>query len=237
MGIPYHVIPGNMDVGDKFTTERGPIANNNDLKWNVNSETLQRFARVFGPVNWSFEHKDVRFSACYAAVTGSDLTQEDELWDWIEKLPGLPGGRSHVFVTHYPLYIENMDDGPFDIHNPQEYPLWYFSIDQPHRGRIFELMKRAKIEIALSGHIHCRRPVQVIDGVRFYKGPATSKSQGRDLWEDGDPTLGFQRFDVTDNGIKYQFIPLDKVSMRDDSYGPSGHPTPEQCDYSLAWEK
>ena len=237
MGIRYEVIPGNMDVGNKCAPARGPQPNNNDLDWNVNSRTLRRFERVFGPIQWSFVYKEVRFSACYAAVAGSGLPEEAAFWHWMEARPDLPRARHHVFVTHYPLFIEQIEDSDFDITDPQQYTSWYLGINRDHRLRIFELIKRANVEIALSGHIHCRRPVQVIDGIRFYKGPATAKSQARDRWADGDPMLGFQRFEVTDDRIQYHFIPLEKVSMRDDGYGPSGHPTPQQRDYSLAWSR
>ena len=61
--------------------------------------------------------------------------------------------------------------------------------------------------------------------------------QGVDRWADGDPTLGFYRFDVTDAGITDTFIPLTRESQSTAGYGPGGHPKPEERDYSLAWEK
>ena len=55
--------------------------------------------------------------------------------------------------------------------------------------------------------------------------------------DDGDPTLGFYRFDVTDAGITHTFIPLARESQSTAGYGPGAHPKPGERDYSLAWEK
>lgn len=52
----------------------------------------------------------------------------------------------------------------------------------------------------------------------------------------GDPTLGFFKYDVSTDKIEKSFIPLAKVSTRK-GYGPGGHPSPEERDYSKAWEK
>ena len=93
------------------------------------------------------------------------------------------------------------------------------------------------MEIVLSGHIHCRCPAKVVDGIRFYKCAGIAMPQWADRWEDSDPRLGFHRFDVTDAGIEETFIPLTCESQAEGAYGPGGHPRPEERDYSLAWEK
>ena len=43
------------------------------------------------------------------------------------------------------------------------------TIDPPHQLRIFEALKVAKVDIMLSDHIHCRRPVFQINSIRFFK--------------------------------------------------------------------
>ena len=42
--------------------------------------------------------------------------------------------------------------------------------------------------------------------------------------------------EVSDAGIAESFVPLAQESTSDEGYGPGGHPTVEQRDYSLAWE-
>jgi hypothetical protein len=61
--------------------------------------------------------------------------------------------------------------------------------------------------------------------------------QWQDRFPDGDPRLGFYRFDVDDEGIRDTFIPLERESTAEGAYGPGGHPQPEERDYSLAQEK
>lgn len=236
--FPCHLIPGNMDVGNKHADRQGAANSRRDVELNMKSERLSLWSSYFGPINWSFVYRDVRVTGFYAAVAGSGLVEEQRFWRFMERLPKLPRAGHHVAMMHYALYIDRMDEPTFDMTRDMEsYLGWYFGIDRPHRLRIFELLKAAGVEIVLSGHIHCRRPVEVIDGVRFYK---TSSGGGWGQWEnrwpDGDTTLGFHRLDVTPREIEATFVPITPISHAK-GYGPWGHPTPEQRDYSIAWEK
>lgn len=234
--IPYYAVPGNMDVGNKFTLLQSPTPND-DLSANVTSANLERFARVFGAFPWSFVHRNVRFSGCYAAVAGSGLPQEERFWEFLDALPRLEPAAHHVFMMHYALFLDRPDEDSPAITDPERYHDWYFAISQPHRERIFRALQKAQVEIVLSGHIHCRRPVQEFGGIRFYKAAAVGFGQWANKWADGDTTLGFFEFEVSPSGIHERFVPLEKVSTRTDGYGPGGHPSPQQRDYALAWEK
>lgn len=234
---PYHVVPGNMDTGNKHAPADGG-SGRDDTRLNVTAEQLDNFARFFGELPWSFVHKNVRFSGLYAALAGSGLPHEERMWDWLEKeLPAAPRARFHVLIMHYVLFIDDLDEPTWDLTKPEKYSAWYFAIDQPHRTRMFEALKAAGVTTVLTGHIHCRRPVQVVDGIRFFKCPGIAMPQWGEMWEDGDPRLGFYRFDVTDDQMMATFIPLTHESQAEGAYGPGGHPRPEERDYSLAWEK
>ena len=235
--LPFacHVIPGNMDTGNKHTPVQGARDDRNDLELNVTSAQLRKFASYFGPIQWSFVHGNVRFTGFYAAVAGSGLPEESEMWEFLDGLKDLPRVEHHVVMTHYPLFLDNIDDETFDITVLEEYLPWYFSIDKPHRERIIDALGAADVTIAVSSHIHCYR-TQTADGILFIKSPATCNSQMTNHWDDVDGTLGFLRFEVTDKGIEHTLIPLEKVSTRK-GYGPGGHPKPELRDYSKAWEK
>jgi len=74
--FPCHVIPGNMDVGNKHTGREGPSDTRDDVALNMTSDRLRLFASHFGPINWSFVHRGVRFTGFYAAVAGSGLPEE-----------------------------------------------------------------------------------------------------------------------------------------------------------------
>lgn len=233
MNISYRAIPGNMDTGNKHTDKQGPNPERDDIGLNVTSKQLKNFSRFFGEFPWSFVYKNVRFSGFYGAVTGSGLPEEERMWQWLDNLKNLPPAQHHVMLMHYTLFIDDLDEPNFDITDPESYGAWYFGIDNPYRGRIFEAFKAANINIVFSGHIHCRRPEQVVDGIRFYKSPATVFSQWADRWENGDPTLGFFHCHVTDQNIEVEFIPLEKVSTATGGWGKGGHIRPEDRDYSL----
>ena len=56
-------------------------------------------------------------------------------------------------------------------------------------------------------------------------------------WPDADTRFGFQRCEVTEAGIEVTFEPGNDQSEEFDSYGPWGHPTIEERDYSVAREQ
>lgn len=237
LGCPCHVVPGNMDVGNKRAPCQGAWNDRDDMALNVTSAQLRRFVHYFGPINWTIVHKNVRFTGFHDALAGSGLPEEAEMWQFLKGLKKLPHTNHHVVITHYPLFLDNIDEPTFDLTRQEEYLPWYVSIDREQRFRIVDLLKASGVNIVISGHLHCFKK-DIVDGVCYIKAPATSMSvpQLTQRWPDGDGTLGFLRFDVTIDGIRDELIPLRKLSLST-GYGPNGHPKPEQRDYSLAWEK
>ncbi|MSS70664.1 MAG: hypothetical protein EXS64_04155 [Candidatus Latescibacteria bacterium] len=234
--FPSYVVPGNHDVGNKFTPVQGAWGYD-DIEWNVKSEWLRQFASHFGPLPWTFLHKNVRFTGFYEAVAGSGLPEEAQLWDFLERLPSLPAPAHHVAMLHSPLFFDHMDEPTYDPTVREEFVRWFFNLDRGPRFRMLEALRAARVDLVITAHLHVRRPVQTVEGVGFLKAPAAGgKPQYGDVWPDGDDTLGFHRFDVTDERIDITFIPLEKVS-RAEGYGPRGHPPRHLRDYSLAWEK
>ncbi|MGC9349074.1 MAG: metallophosphoesterase family protein [Anaerolineae bacterium] len=240
--FPVHVIPGNMDTGNKHTDRiglhRGP-GQQTDLELNVTSAQLQQFADVFAPLHkggalwWSSDHKGVRFSGLADMVVNSGLPEEADFWRWAETQAVRSQAERHVWITHYPLFVEDPDEPNWDLET--HYREWYFSIDQPGRGRLLDLFKATGADLVISGHVHCHK-VTYHEGTRFEIAPATSFAQWADRWPDGDPTLGFLRYDVTPEGITPTFVPLARTYDLP-GYGPGGHPAPSIRDYSLAWAK
>ena len=237
--FPVHVVPGNMDTGNKHTRLAGAHRRSDDqlddLDINVTSEQLRTFQSVFGPLWWSFEYRGVRFSGLPSMVVGSGLPEEDAFWVWADGQMRLPRARQHVWMLHYPPFVESPDEPNWDIGDPDQYHAWYFSIDQPGRGRLLQLFRETGATLVINGHVHCRKTFD-IEGTRFVISPATCMSQWADHWPDGDPRLGFLRYDVTETGMTGAFVPLDKVSTAQ-GYGPGGHPAPQVRDYSVAWDK
>lgn len=237
LGIPYRAIPGNMDVGNKHARVDGPMKNRRDTECNTTAEWLDAFAARFGELCWTFVHRNVRFTGFYEALAGSGLAHEREMWRFLESLATLPREPLHVVVNHYPLFIDSPDEKAWDITKREEYLEWYFSIDPPHRQRIFELLQRAGVTDVFSGHIHCRCPAVTFNSIRFWKTPATSFSQWVERFPEGDGTLGFYACHVDGATLTPVFVPLSRVSTDARGYGPGGHPPPHERDYSLAWEK
>lgn len=236
--FPVHVIPGNMDVGNKHTRGRGARPSRDDVALNVESPRLQLFASYFGPINWTFLHRDVRFTGFYAAVAGSGLPEEERFWRFVERLPDQPRGRHHVAVMHYWLYMDELGEPTWDIAREEEYLLWYFGIDEPHRSRLYEALRAAGVDVLFCGHVHTGRPVEVVDGMRIHKAPAagnTAQLTGR--WDQIETRQGFHLCEVTEAGIDVSFVPGAVQCDEHDGYGPHGHPRLENRDYSVAREQ
>ncbi len=237
MGIPYHVIPGNMDTGNKHTRRNGPDPTRRDLELNIRPEQIAQFESVFGPSRWSIIHKGLRVTGFCDMLLGSGLAREAELWDWLEGLEPAPGQGDHIFLTHYAFFIDDVDEETFDITRREQYHEWYFGLDRPVRMRLLDIGRRCGLTRVISGHIHCRRE-HVARGVTFDLAPGIAFSQFAHRGAGWDPALGFPAYDARDGRIvRKRFVPLERVSTRTDGYGPSGHPHPEMRDYSIAWEK
>jgi len=136
---------------------------------------------------------------------------------------------------HFPLFLDDINEPAYDHHDAEQFKRWYASIDQPHRARIMKAFKATHVDVVLSGHLHNHR-IDVVDGITFIKAPATNKPQWSDYWPDSRPEVGFMRFDVTESQLTPIFVPLNRIAQVA-GYGPSGHPRPEQRNYSQAWVK
>jgi len=236
MGMPYHVIPGNMDTGNKHTRRPSGRPDRDDIALNLAPERLRQWESVFGDWKWTFTHRNVRVSGFCDMVANSGLPEERELWDWLERQRALPRVEHHLWLMHYALFMDRPDEPNWDITRPEQYLDWYFSIDQPGRGRLFALFRETGATRVITGHIHCRKD-HAAAGICFDLAPATSMSQMTQRWPDADGTLGFFEYVVRGPIMEKRFVPLDRVSSRKDGYGPGGHPLPEARDYSLAWVK
>ncbi|HAY79576.1 MAG TPA: hypothetical protein DCY79_07205 [Planctomycetaceae bacterium] len=241
--FPVFVIPGNMDVGNKHTVQNG-VKHRwkglewNDPDWNMTQRRLDLFASYFGPIHWTFVHRNVRFTGIYAAVAGTGFPHESRMWSLLERIPHLPPTRHHVVVMHYWPFIEHLDEPAWDLTQGDQYDNWYFSIDPPHRQRLWRLFQAAQVEIVFCGHVHTGRPVQEVDGIRLYRTAAAGNTcQLSERWSDTETRFGFQLCRVTESAIEVEFVPGREQCAEFDSFGPMGHPTVAQRDYSVAREQ
>ena len=236
--FPWFAVPGNVEVGNKHTDREGPSADRDDIKLNMTSERMRLYSTYFGPVNWTFLHKEVRFTGFYAGVAGSGLPEEERFWRFMERLSELPPARYHVAVMHYWLYIFRMDEPNWDITRKEHYHNWYFGIDEPHRSRIFDCLKASGVDVLFCGHVHTGRPVETVDGIQIYKSSAAGNNpQLLDRLEQVERRYGFNQCRITDKGIDVSFVPGLDQCEEFDTYGPGGHPRIADRDYSLATEQ
>lgn len=236
--FPCFVIPGNMDVGNKHTDREGPHPARSDLALNMTSHRLALFASYFGPINWTFVHRQVRFSGFYAAVAGSGLPEEERFWHFVEHLPDLPPVRHHVAMMHYWPYIDSPDEPNWDITVREEYLPWYFGMDEPHRGRLLDTLQAAGVTDLLCGHVHTGRPVERVGTMRIHKTPAAGNTaQLTNRRPEVETRQGFQLCEVTEDGVTVTFVPGDDQSEETGIWGPGGHPRLEDRDYSIAQQQ
>ncbi len=106
----------------------------------------------------------------------------------------------------------------------------------PGRKKLLEAFKSSGASRVISGHVHCMRD-SVFEGIRFEIAPDVCGTQFTDVWQEGEGKQGFYVHHVEGKNMKREFVPLAKISTREDEYGPGGHPKPEFRDYSIAWEK
>ena len=244
MPFPTYVIPGNMDVGNKHARVNGskPRWDPQGLGWhdpdlNMTAERLDLFASYFGPLQWTFLHRHVRFTGFFAALAGTGLPQEQAFWDLLESLPQLPTADHHVAVMHYWPFMESPDEPDWDLRKGTEWDNWYFSINPPHRQRVWRLLQEARVEVLFCGHVHTGRPPQLVDGIRLYRTPAAGNTaQLQERWPDAVTRFGFHRCEVTSSGIHIEFVPGSDQCAEFGTYGPMGHPPVGDRDYGVARE-
>ena len=222
--FPYHVIPGNHDVGNKYQPDNSTA---------IKQAAVDQFADIFGSDNFAFSHKNVRFTGFNALPAGSGLPAEDDMWNWLEAQVDQPRSAHHVWFLHPALFVQDPSEPNWDIEeNRLE---WIFGIDDPHRKRMLDIIRKTDPDLVTTSHIHCRRRITV-DNITFQYSSAVAFPQKVPGWDDGDATLGFLKCEVTDEGIQPAFVPLSKVSDKE-GYGPGGSPSFEERDYSISWEK
>jgi hypothetical protein len=136
-------------------------------------------------------------------------------------------------MIHPALFADSFDEEDWDPADDRR--AWYFALDSEPRRFLFDILKRAGVTDLITAHIHCRRHA-VVDGINIHLAPSTAFPQWKNRWPDGDPSLGFLRFQVTTDGVHHEFIPLERLS-RKKGYGPGGNPAEDERDYSLALEK
>jgi hypothetical protein len=124
----------------------------------VNAERLSAWRRHFGPDHWL---EDTEGAHCWrligfdALLIGSGEPEEDEQASWLEHVMAEAEGRRIAWFLHKPLFLEH----------PAEDYAGYWSIKPRLRGALMALVRRYKVAVFASGHLHKARDFN-LDGTR-----------------------------------------------------------------------
>jgi hypothetical protein len=152
--FPFHLIPGNHDVGDK-RVDWMPAGT-------VTAEHVEQYRRLLGPDRFAFDHGGCRFVAMNAQLFNSGLPEEAVQREWLASQVETAGERRVFLFSHYPPYVSAQDE-----------PGSYDNIDEPARGWLLGLMRSPRVEAFFAGHVH-NFWYDRIGRCRMYLLPATS---------------------------------------------------------------
>ncbi|MBT4890292.1 MAG: hypothetical protein HON65_12140 [Rhodospirillales bacterium] len=137
--MPYYLVPGNHDIGEKLHPALPKI----DENVSITKYAIDKYEQHFGRQRYSFEHEDCLFLVINSMLHNSGLVEEQEQWDWlVQTLSDNDGKRIFVFA-HYPIYLSDRNE-----------PDFYDNIDEPARGNLIELLEQHKVEGYYAGHVH-----------------------------------------------------------------------------------
>src|ERR1043165_2333318 len=152
-------------------------------------------ARHFGPDCWV---EDIDEGAQHWRLVGFDALlvnsgepEEAEQLSWLEQVMAEAGERRIAWFLHRPLFLDSPDEGDTG----------YWSIKPEPRRALMALVRRHRVALVASGHLHKARDF-TCEGTRYIWSPPSSflvgaaqpdmpgdKRLGAVVYEFGDPAL------------------------------------------------
>ncbi len=156
LGIRTRAVPGNHDVGDA-----------RDASQPVNAARLGAWRRHFGLDRWVEDIVDGtqhwRLIGFDALLVGSGEPEEVEQAAWLDQVMVEAGERQIAWFLHRPLFLDHPDEGDTG----------YWSIKPQHRKALLALVRRHRVALVASGHLHKARDFS-LDGTRYVWSPPSS---------------------------------------------------------------
>ncbi|RED94953.1 metallophosphoesterase [Marinoscillum furvescens] len=181
-------------IAEGFEMPYFPAPGNHDVGNTPSDSTLEVYRRTIGPDYYYEDHK-----GCRVIVTNTQLWKaplagaSEKHQEWFEATLAGHSGQGPVFVVgHYPLFLEN----------PEEEEA-YFNLPLPIRAELMGLFEKHQVSAYLAGHTH-RRVINHHNGVNYVGGETISKNF------DQTP-LGFRMWEVSEQSVTHQFLPLDSL--------------------------
>jgi len=154
--IRWRAVPGNHDVGEA-----------RDARQPVNAGRLRAWRRHFGPDRWVEDVAEGaprwRLVGLDVMLVGSGEPEEDEQALWLEQVMAEAGERRIAWFLHRPLFLED----------PGEGDTGYWSVKPQPRGALLALVRRHRVALVASGHLHKARDF-AFEGTRYIWSPASS---------------------------------------------------------------
>ncbi|HEY1259122.1 MAG TPA: metallophosphoesterase [Stellaceae bacterium] len=183
--VPVRAIPGNHDVGDALH-HRQPI----------DKARLARWRAHFGPDRWIEDIAGWRLIGFNALLFGSGLAEEAAQADWIEAVTTGAAGRRVAWFLHKPLFLDS----------PEEGDSGYWSVKPEPRARLMALLRRHRVALVASGHLHKARDLDR-DGTRYLWAPASSFLVGEmQPAMPGEKRLGGVRYELDADGLAAEIV-------------------------------
>ncbi len=172
--VPWHVVPGNHDVGDNPRPGAPPGQT-------ADEDRLERWLDIVGPDHWSLTVSGWIILGINAQLAGTGLAAEAAQWSWLEqRLAELSASTQPVaLVTHKPIAATEAELAAA--------PSYRF-LPPPARQRIAQLSADKPLALVLSGHVHQHRRLH-LDGVDHLWVPTTWAV----LPDEVQPVLGAKR--------------------------------------------
>ena len=151
---PVWVVPGNHDVGNKFS----PL----DKGEHVTLARMETYEKQIGPTWFSADCTGVHILCVNSSLLGSGYEPEKQMWKFLEKELATSAKVPTILLMHYPFFLKD----------PVE-PGDYWNVEPAPRERLSGLLKKGNVKMVLSAHLH-KPLVNNRDGILFVTTGATS---------------------------------------------------------------
>jgi len=152
LGLRWLAVPGNHDVGEAGHHSQP-----------VNDERLARWRAHFGPDRWVEDITGWRLIGFDALILGSGSSEETVQAGWLEASMAQADGRRIAWFLHKPLFLDSSAEGDTG----------YWSVKPEPRARLMALVRRHRVALVASGHLHKARDFRRED-TRYLWAPASS---------------------------------------------------------------
>ena len=182
LGLPYRTAPGNHDVGDAGH-EHQP----------VDAIRLGRWQHHFGPDRWVEDVEGWRLIGFDAMLIGSGVSEEGAQLAWLDEAMQAAAGRRLAWFLHKPLFLKAPDEGDTG----------YWSVKPEPRRPLVELVRRHRVALVASGHLHKARDF-VCDGTRYIWCPSSAFLCGPSVQAEmpGDKYLGAVSYEFDGDDVR-----------------------------------